>query len=227
MTGHRFWILSVAMAALSAGAANAQWSHNPALNLGISVGGSDQNQAKILAVPSGGWYICWLDGIGTGWDTRVQRLNARGVPQWGANGVLVADTAFSSTQDYGFALDNAGNVLVAYRDDGNAGSPVQIKIQKIDSNGNLLWGATGVQVSNVAGGSAPHCCGTSDGGAAVGWSTSTGAADVQKVDSNGNVQWLAGGVIDTQRWRRDRGLPPSDRHVLLAPLSQGPAFRVG
>lgn len=171
-----------------------QWSHDPAVNTGISVGGSDQNQAKSLPTGDGGWYVVWLDGIGTGWDTRLQRYNSRGIAQWADNGVLVADTAFSSTQDYGFAVDALGNAIVAYRDDANNGSPVQIKVQKIDPTGALLWGA-GVQVSTVAGGNAPHVCATSDNGAVVGW-TGSGVL-LQKVSAKGSVVWTAGGVTDT------------------------------
>src|SRR5688572_2777375 len=118
--------------------AHAQWSHNPAVNTGISTAASDQNQAKILPTADGGAYIVWLDGIGTGWDTRLQRIDARGIKQWPDNGVLVANTAFSSTQDYGFALDADGNAVVTYRDDGNVGGgPVQIKVQKVDPAGSL------------------------------------------------------------------------------------------
>jgi hypothetical protein len=174
---------------------SAQWSHNPAINTGISTGGSDQNQSKILSTADGGAYIVWLDGIGTGWDTRLQRVDANGIKQFAGNGVLIANTAFSSTQDYGFDVDADGNALIAYRDDNNAGAPVQIKVQKVDPAGNLLWG-TGVQVSAVAGGSSPHCCATTDGGAAVGW-TEGSSVRVQKVNGKGLVQWAAGGVIDT------------------------------
>ncbi len=174
---------------------SAQWSHNPAVNTGISVGGSDQNQAKSLPTTDGGWYVVWLDGIGTGWDTRLQRFNSRGIPQWPGNGVLVADTAFSSTQDYGFDVDAAGNAVVAYRDDGNvSGGAVHIKVQKIDAAGNLMWPG-GVQVSSTAGGNAPHCCAATDGGVVVGWSQS--GVRLQKVDAAGNVLWTPGGETDT------------------------------
>lgn len=194
MKDARCLLLAVGWVLVSQSAAMAQWSHNSAVNLGISVRGSDQNQCKSLAAPDGGTYLCWLDGIGTGWDTRVQRLNSHGVKQWGSNGIMVADTAFSSTQDYGFAQDGKGNLYVAYRDDANAGSPAQIKVQKIDPSGNLLWGS-GTQVSVTAGGNAPHVCTTTDGGAVVGWSLS--GVRLQKVDSNGIVQWAADGVNDT------------------------------
>jgi hypothetical protein len=173
----------------------AQWSHNPAVNTPISTGGSDQNQSKIYGTADGGAYIVWLDGIGTGWDTHLQRVDAHGIKQFAGNGVLIANTAFSSTQDYGFDIDADGNALIAYRDDNNSGAPVQIRIQKVDASGNLLWGS-GTQVSTVAGGSSPHCCATSDGGAAVAW-TDGSSVRVQKVDSNGTIQWTAGGVIDT------------------------------
>jgi hypothetical protein len=182
---------------LGAGAssATAQWSHNPAVNTPINTDALEQNQAKILATANGGCYMVWLGGAG--YDTLIQRLDAKGVKQWPGSGVVVVNTAFSSTQDYGFAIDTGGNAIVAYRDDGNVGGgSVQIKVQKVDSAGNLLWG-TGTQVSTAAGGNAPHVCASSDGGAIVTWSDAAGAARVQKVDSNGVALWTAGGVVDT------------------------------
>src|SRR5688572_25343785 len=106
----------------------AQWSHNPSVNLGISVGGSDQAQPKIVPTADGGCYVSWLDGIGTGWDTRLQRLDARGFKLWPDPGVLVADTAFSSTEDYGIDVDADGNAIIAYRD--NSTGTVHIELQK-------------------------------------------------------------------------------------------------
>jgi hypothetical protein len=174
-----------------------QWSRNPSANTLVQAGAvnSDQNEAKILPAPDGGAYVAWLDGIGSGWDTRLQRLDSRGIPQWGPNGVLVGDTAYSFTfGDWGFAVDSDGNALLAWRDDGNVGNPDHIKVQKIDSAGNLLWGAGGVQVTTATGGSMPRVCPSGDGGAIVVWAQS--GSRLQRLDAKGVAQWTAGGIPD-------------------------------
>jgi hypothetical protein len=184
----------LAAACVSSAHGAPQWSRDPAANTLVRDGASnsDQNQPKILPASDGGAYVVWLDGIGSGWDTRLQRLDARGSELWAEGGVLVSDTSFSSTEDYGFAVDASDSVFVAYRE---SGSPVTIEVQKIGPDGALLWSAAGVQVSTAAS-NAPRACATSDGGMIAAWSQS-GVARVQKIDANGNVLWAAGGVSDT------------------------------
>jgi hypothetical protein len=111
---------------------------------------------------------------------------------WPAGGVLVADTSFSSAEDYGLAVDAGDNVLVAYRE---SGTPFTIEVQKISPAGALLWNPAGVQVSTAAS-NGPRACATSDGGMVVGW-TESGVAKLQKLDSNGNTLWAVNGVSDT------------------------------
>ncbi len=186
-------LASLSLVALSQNV-RGQWSRNPAVNTLVQSGAvnSDQNQPKILPASDGGAYVIWLDGIGSGWDTRVQRLDSRGRAMWPSGGTLVADTSFSSTEDYGFAVDVGNNVLVAYRE---SGSPFTIEAQKVAADGSLLWNPAGVQLSTV-GSNAPHACATSDGGMIAAW-TESGVAKVQKIDGNGAIQWTAGGVSDT------------------------------
>jgi len=182
----------VGSAAVFAGKAEAQWSHNPSVNLGVSTGGSDQAQPKVAPTSDGGCYIVWLDGIGTGWDTRLQRLNSKGIPQWPGNGVLVADTTFSSTEDYGIIVDAADNAIIAYRD--NSTGTTHAEVQKVDLNGNFLWNPAGVQVSTAAV-NAPKVCMLSDGNIGVMWTQSPGVR-YQKLDPNGNILFAAGGILE-------------------------------
>ena len=81
-------VIALVVAATGIGApAFGQWSSNTAANLNIANRGSDQNQPKVRPTSDGGCYISWFDGIGSGWDVRLQRLNAKGVEQWPHNGV--------------------------------------------------------------------------------------------------------------------------------------------
>src|SRR5215210_6462937 len=76
--------------------AGAQWSSDPAVNLPLANMSNSQEQAKIRRTSDDGAYVSWYDNRTGGYDVYIQRLNARGEEQWPHNGILLADTAFSS-----------------------------------------------------------------------------------------------------------------------------------
>lgn len=166
-----------------------QWSSDPATNVSIADGAGDQVQPKVVPTADGGCYISWFDGIGTGFDVRLQRLDANGVEQWPHNGILVADRGFSSTQDYGLEVDVVGAALLTFRDDRFTG--VQITAQRVLSSGTLLWGTNGIQVTNTTGFlGPPKIAGTASGDAVVAWSDN-GLARMMRLQPNGATAWPA------------------------------------
>lgn len=176
---------------LIAGASSAQWPTTPAAPLIVADGSSEQVQPKIAALDDGGFYLSWFDNSAGGYDVALQRLDVEGFEQWAHNGVIVADRAFSSTQDYGLSVDSSGNALLAFRDD--RGGPIEITVTKVAPDGSMPWGTGGVQVSS--GGAfvaAPRVTGTSDGNVVVAW-TSDENVMLQKLDGAGAPQW-GGGV---------------------------------
>ncbi|MCC6660847.1 MAG: EF-hand domain-containing protein [Phycisphaerales bacterium] len=186
---NRLFVLVPLIAALPAPHALAQWSGNPAVNLAIGDKTGEQNQAKIAATTGGGVYISWFDNSAGGYDVYLQRLSAGGVEQFPHNGVLVADRSFSSTQDYGLAVDGAGNALLAYRDDRAGGT--QVGCNMVAPDGTLLWGPLGRVLTGTTDFIAsPHVCATSDGFVVVAWTQGSGTM-VQKLDSGGNPVWAS------------------------------------
>jgi hypothetical protein len=176
--------------ALAAAPAHAAWSTDPAANLVIADRTGEQVQTKVVATTDGGCYVSWFDNSTGGYDVYLQRLDAAGDELWAHNGVLVADRGFSSTQDYGLAVDTAGNALLAFRDD--SGADVEITASKVDPDGNPLWGTPGIQLtSTTAFVAAPKIAGTSDGDVVVGW-TQDSDVIVQKLDPTGSALWGSG-----------------------------------
>ena len=172
---------------LSAASAQAQWSSDPATNFVVSDAAGDQVQTKLVATADGGCYVSWLDSIGNGFDVRLQKLDVAGNEVWAEDGVLVADRCFSSTQDYGLAIDAAGNALLAFRDDRFSG--VQVSAARVSPTGSLSWGTNGVQLTNTSDFVAsPKITGTSDGEIVVAWSQGS-SARLQRLDSTGANQW--------------------------------------
>jgi hypothetical protein len=193
----RFAVAALLLTALPC-AAEAQWSSDPSNNLVVADRDNEQVQPKIVPTADGGFYVSWFDNAAGGYDVYLQRLDAGGNEQWTHDGVLVADRDFSSTQDYGLDLDADGNALLAYglNDDGGV---MQVAAQKVAPDGSLLWGDTGILVSDDAGGAnAPKVAATGDGNVAVGWSSSDGEVVVQKLDGDGNPLWGTGVTISGQ-----------------------------
>lgn len=173
--------------------ASAQWSSDPALNLAIADAASDQAQSKIAPTADGGCYISWFDGIGTGWDVRLQRLDAGGNELWAHGGVLVGDRNFSSTQDYGLDVDAAGNALLSFRTDALGGT--QIVASSVAPDGTLRWGPGGVPLTNTTDFvAAPRICGTSDGDAVIAW-TQAATTRLQRLNTGGGAVWVSDVVL--------------------------------
>ncbi len=177
--------------------AAAQWSSDPATPRVIADRTGEQVQTKMVPTADGGFYVSWFDSS-EGYSVYLQRLDAEGVEQWAHNGVRIALRSFTSTQDYGLAIDTSGNALLAFRfQDG--GGIAQILGQKVSPTGALLWSAPGVIVSNdVSGANSPRVAATSDGGVGVAWSSSSGAIRVQKLSGSGSPLWGANGITVTQ-----------------------------
>ncbi len=185
-------LVLAALAALVPRPSPALWSGDPASPLVIADGASEQVQPKVVPLPDGGCYVSWFDNAAGGYDVRLQRLSARGEELWAHNGVLVADRGYSSTEDYGLAVDGSGNALLAFRDDSQATE--RIVAAKIDPDGVHLWGTPGLAVSDSTGSlHSPRIAATSDGEVVVGW-TQDSDVILQRLDADGVEQWTHGGI---------------------------------
>ncbi|MCE9559710.1 MAG: hypothetical protein K8R88_12255 [Armatimonadetes bacterium] len=174
-------IRSLVILALVPVFAFAQWPGDTSTGFPIANAGSEQVGPKIRTDADGNSYVCWLDNKNGGYDTYVQKLDWSGNEQWAHDGVLVADTAFSSTQDYGFTVGRDGNAYVCYRDAANG-----ISVQKISPSGSLLWGS-GISVTTGSGSfNSPKITVQENGQIVAGWSTSTGFS-LRRVNPNGTL----------------------------------------
>ena len=177
--------LASAAFGLLATSALGQWTSNSAANTLIAGGSGDQTQPKVAPTADGGAYISWFDGIATGFDVRLQRIDAAGSLMFPAGGVLVADRGFSSTQDYGLDVDASGAALLAFRDD--SGSGVQISLARVAANGTVLLAPTPL-TNTSAFVAAPVVAGTANGDAVVAW-TQDNQTKAQRVDMTGSPVW--------------------------------------
>ena len=178
--------LGLAVALSTASVAAAQFTSDPGMPAVLASAANDQVQPKVVPLPGGGFYMSWYDNRAGGYDPWVQRFDANGVGVWPDGGVRVLDTGFSSTEDYGLTVDNAGNAVIVTRSD--IGGGAKIVAQAISPAGALLWGPTGVQLE--ASGNAPKAGRSGDGFAVAGW-TESNRAKVMRLGADGVPAWAA------------------------------------
>ncbi|MCH8556797.1 MAG: hypothetical protein LAT84_03190 [Balneolia bacterium] len=138
-------------------------------------------------LPQGGTYISWFSGSPSGYDVRLQRLDAAGNILWDETGLLVAQRGFSSTEDYGLDTDEGGNALLAFRDDRSGVE--SITAVKITPDGEFPWGANGINVSEGFDFiNAPKIAAMPNGGAVVAF-TGDGQSVIKGLGPDGSVLW--------------------------------------
>ncbi|MAO22379.1 MAG: hypothetical protein CMJ25_16660 [Phycisphaerae bacterium] len=190
-------LLVTASIAMLSTNAHAQWSADSTMHQVVADGLGEQVQPKIVPTDDGGCYISWYSSE-SGYDVRLQRLDAQGNEMWAHNGVLVADRGFSSTQDYGLDVDSDGHAVLAFRDDRFGG--VVITAQRVAPDGSFSWGANGIQLGDSAASlNSPDIAATSDGNAVVGWNSNLNT-DLASIDASGMINWettLSSDIDDT------------------------------
>jgi len=164
----------------------AQWDSDSTMHQVIADGAGEQVQPKIVATPDGGCYISWYSSQ-TGYDVRLQRLDASGNEAWAHNGILIADRGFSSTQDYDLDVDTSGHAVLVFRDDRFGG--VKITAQRVAPDGTPQWGADGIQFGNgtdfVA---SPDIASTSDGDTVIAWINESNT-NLARIAQDGSTLW--------------------------------------
>jgi hypothetical protein len=143
----------------------AQWS--PTAPTVVCTNGYYHNgQATIISDGEGGYIMAWQDvragNLPNDSDLAniyIQRLNADGIPQWTANGLLVCGAIHEQTRPL-LALcktsTNQTRVMVVWRDNREVINPnnqtrTKIYAQAYNLTGTAQWAADGVQVADCDG----------------------------------------------------------------------------
>ncbi len=148
---------------------------------------------------SGGMFVFWEDfRSDTIWDLYGQRVDGNGNILWEKNGILIADSIvyFGGKQVF---YDNSGGTIIVWT--GFSDNDTDIYAQRIDGNGNKLWGENGIPICDTF---LKQFCpiGIFDGTyMIVVWLDERfhGGLEyniyAQKIDLSGNVLWEEGGVL--------------------------------
>jgi hypothetical protein len=173
-------------ASLGSSSAHAQWSSDSTIHQLVAHGSGEQVQPKIAPTADGGCYISWFTSD-SGYDVRLQRLSAEGEPQWGDNGILIADRGYSSTQDYDLDIDLEGFAVLTFRDDRFGGD--RITAQRVSPDGSFAWGPHGIQFSDgmtfVA---SPDIAATTEQHVFIAWASDS-ETRVARVNFDSSIEW--------------------------------------
>lgn len=126
----------------------AQWSNDPAVNTPVCDCPGRQLRPLVTQDGKGGYIFMWEDER-NGWrDIYAQRLDSNGFKMWDSLGVPVAVKP-SLKFVGGIISDGEGGAIIAWDDRGDfPTNPTDLYIQRLDSNGNLIWNSGGVAIAN-------------------------------------------------------------------------------
>ncbi|MBI4546471.1 MAG: T9SS type A sorting domain-containing protein [Ignavibacteriae bacterium] len=170
----------------------AQWSTDPSNNLIVGYG----LNPELASDGAGGCYITYEQNLGYPRRLVLERLNRYGYKPWGSSIRILGELPeqwFAKITE-----DGRGGVLISYSDDSIAqiGGTFRIRVQRVDSSGNLLWGSTGVRVSlSETNQDEQAIVSDRQGGCIVAWRDTLNMIKVQRIVNNGVRAWGDSGVI--------------------------------
>jgi hypothetical protein len=181
----------------------AEWSSDPAVNLLVS-SGVGSSEAPMLALGNeGDCYVSWMDWNNGAYDIRLQRFTLEGNPLWGDEGILVrADVTNGEIFIQALSTGEDGTAYLALP----VGSGVlqSLVAYRISKAGDMLWGASGVVLSDTSSGWAaeyPSIAVMGSGEAVISWTLMDANYDsaftrVQRLSASGTTLWGEGVVLE-------------------------------
>lgn len=178
-------------------------------------GGSGGNESVLALVSDGSGGVIIIFSTGVGGEIYAQRVDSGGNALWTTNGIHV-DSPTYFTIGLCAVSDGVGGAIIAWDEyqDLIEAQYVNLDIfaKRIDSDGNVLWGSSGIPISQAAEHQyveaiAPGAYGS----AIIGWRDYRGfTIDIyaQRIDTSGVVQWTTDGkpVCTASGYERDLGM---------------------
>lgn len=169
----------------------------------------NQNVGGAIPDGSGGAFVSYQYFEASGGDIYVQRVNAAGQVQWGANGV-VACNATSGQNSPTLAPDGAGGVIVVWYDLRAGVGNSDVYAQRLNGSGSPQWTTNGVPVCTETGNqSLPEIISDGSGGAIVAWTDQRSAAAIyaQRLDASGARLWTPSNGVELSTPPNIQNLP--------------------
>jgi hypothetical protein len=170
-----------------------QWTTD---GVAICTATGPQYSPTIASDGAGGAIVTWYDLRSVNYDIYAQRVNASGVVQWAANGVLLS-TVFAQRLNPTIISDGLGGAIVTWQDSRNGNN--DIYAQRLNASGSALWTANGVALCTATGDqNNPIIVSDGAGGAIVTWRDYRSGSNfdlyAQRVSASGIPLWTVNGV---------------------------------
>lgn len=169
-----------------------QWSTDPNNNLVIATGWDPH----IASDSAGGCYVTYNYGSFYPQKLAVERLDKYGYKPWADRKQILGE--LPEQWQAQVIEDEEGGVVVSYDDNQVVGTDFtsRVRVQKIDSSGNFLWGQTGVRVTTEE---TNHGQGglvsDGDGGCVIVWQNYDERIFMNRIDRFGQRVWSETGIF--------------------------------
>ncbi|MFI5252034.1 MAG: T9SS type A sorting domain-containing protein [Bacteroidota bacterium] len=194
---NKFMVLGFLMIFTFTESVRSGWQCRTTYSLPVAIARGDQWNVHLVEDGNNGAFMVWQDRRnGTTDKLYIQHIDTRGNPLWQLNGIQVCQTP--GFQYYPQLIsDGSGGVIITWEDN-RTGSDYDIYAQRITSDGNLLWNASGAPVCVYTGDQYnPHIVSDGKGGAVIVWQDHR-AADydvyAQRLNSSGLTLWQINGL---------------------------------
>jgi hypothetical protein len=185
-----------------------QWSNDPNNNLIIGYGWDPH----IVSDSSGGCYVTYNYESFYPQKLAVERLDKYGYKPWVDKIQILGEKPEQWQAE--IVEDCEGGVIVSYQDNEVIGTDyiTRVRVQRVDSNGNFLWGQTGVRVSvEEKTHGAQELVNDGEGGCVVLWQDNIGQYFINRISGLGEKVWGdSGKVIGTSAYTGMRIIRASD-----------------
>ncbi len=176
----------------------AQWSNDPNNNLIIGYGWDPH----IVSDSAGGCYVTYNYGSFYPQKLAVEKLDLFGYKPWGTKKQILGELPEQWQAE--IVEDGQGGVIISYEDNEVIGTDyiTRVRVQRVDSNGNFLWGQTGVRVSvEEKTHGAQVLVNDGDGGCVILWQDNIGQYYINRITAEGERVWGdSGKVIGTSAY---------------------------
>ncbi|HSG28971.1 MAG TPA: T9SS type A sorting domain-containing protein, partial [Candidatus Krumholzibacterium sp.] len=145
----------------------------------------------------GGMIVVWQDWTMSCYVLFAQRIDPYGNLLWPEGGITINGLETGDQLFHRVIPDGEGGAIVVWINDYTG--LADIYAQRLDKDGNLLWGPNGVPVCTATGQQyGPELVSDGKGGAIVTWADHRGMDNdiyVQKIEPDGTVSWAADGLV--------------------------------
>ena len=165
---------------------SAQWSTDPNNNLVIATGWDPH----IVSDSAGGCYVTYNYESFYPQKLAVERLDMFGYKPWGTKKQILGELPEQWQAE--IIEDGEGGVIISYEDNQDNGTDftTRVRVQRVDSNGNFLWGQTGTRVNvTESNHGAQELVSDGEGGCVIVWQNIDASYWMNRINRFGQREW--------------------------------------